>query len=333
MSKDAAKVLIIGIGNTYRGDDGAGNAVAQRLAGQVPPEATVIEQSGEGTALVEAWKGAQFVIVVDAMESGAPAGTIRRFDAVAKNLPVELFRHSNHTFGVGGAVELARTLNELPASLIVYGIEGQEFTAGERLSDPVEKAVAAVASRVLSEIQPSNQHEINVCVAAGCMSLHSEIILKALEKEAASTGSPCRVRGTGCMGLCSAGPLVAVEPDRLLYQHVTPADAPDLIRSVGSEPLRRLECSREQPFFKRQVNVVLENSGKIDPEKIDDYIAADGYQALLHVLTEMKPSEVIHEVAQSGLRGRGGAGYPAGLKWETVAKAGGGIEVRDLQCG
>ena len=80
MSKDAAKVLIIGIGNTYRGDDGAGNAVAQRLAGQVPPEATVIEQSGEGTALVEAWKGAQFVIVVDAMESGAPAGTIRRFE-------------------------------------------------------------------------------------------------------------------------------------------------------------------------------------------------------------------------------------------------------------
>ena len=225
---------------------------------------------------------------------------------------------------MGGAVELARTLNELPASLIVYGIEGQEFTTGERLSDPVEKAVAAVASRVLSEIQPSNQHEINVCVAAGCMSLHSEIILKALEKEAASTGSPCRVRGTGCMGLCSAGPLVSVEPDRLLYQHVTPADAADLIRSVGSEPLRRLECSREQPFFKRQVNVVLENSGKIDPEKIEEYIAVDGYQALLHVLTEMKPSEVIHEVAQSGLRGRGGAGYPTGLKWETVAKAGTG---------
>ena len=324
MNTDAAKVLIIGVGNAYRGDDGAGNAVARQLTPQVPPEAIVLEQGGEGTALAEAWKGAQFVIVVDAMQSGAPAGTIRRFDAAAKNIPAEFFRHSNHTFGVGGAIELARTLNELPATLIVYGIEGQDFGVGEGLSDPVEKGVAAVAARILSEIQPSNQHEVNVCMAAGCMSLHSEALLKALQKEAASTGSHCRVRGTGCMGLCSAGPLVAVEPDRLLYQHVTPADAPDLIRSIGAEPLGRLECSREQPFFKRQVNVVLENSGKIDPEKIDEYIAVDGYQALLHVLTEMKPSEVIKEISQSGLRGRGGAGYPTGLKWETVSKAGTG---------
>jgi len=324
MSPDVAKILIIGVGNPYRCDDGVGNVVARQLVPQVPPEITVLEQSGEGTALVEAWKGADLVIVVDAMESGAPAGTIRRFDAATKNIPAEDFRHSNHTFGLGGAIELARTLNELPATLIVYAIEGQNFDLGEELSEPVKKAVASVVSKILVEIQPANRHEINVCMAAGCMSLHSEVLLRALEKEAGRTGSHCRVRGTGCMGLCSAGPLVAVEPDRLLYQHVTPADAPDLIQSIGAGPLGRLQCSREQPFFKRQVNVVLENSGRIDPEKIEEYLAVDGYQGLQHVLTEMKPSEVIHEISQSGLRGRGGAGYPTGLKWETVAKAGTG---------
>jgi bidirectional [NiFe] hydrogenase diaphorase subunit len=99
-------------------------------------------------------------------------------------------------------------------------------------------------------------------------------------------------------------------------------DASDLIESVGGGPLRRLQCSREQPFFKRQVNVVLENSGLIDPEKIDEYIAADGYKSLLHAVAEMTPTDIIHQVSQSGLRGRGGGGYPTGLKWGTVAKAG-----------
>ncbi len=180
-----------------------------------------------------------------------------------------------------------------------------------------------IADGVLEEREKSKR-QVHVCVAAGCLSLHSDKLKDALQKEAADAGSPCQVKGTGCMGLCSAGPLVAVEPDGLLYQHVGTQDAPALIRGLGGEPLHDRVCSREQPFFKRQVNVVLENSGRIDPEKIEDYIAADGYQALLRTLTEMKPSDVIHELAQSGLRGRGGAGYPTGLKWETVAKAGTG---------
>ncbi|MGO9641994.1 MAG: NADH-ubiquinone oxidoreductase-F iron-sulfur binding region domain-containing protein [Candidatus Acidiferrales bacterium] len=174
------------------------------------------------------------------------------------------------------------------------------------------------------EARGKSARRIHVCVAAGCLSLHSDKLKDALEKEAAAAGTPCQVKGTGCMGLCSAGPLVAVEPDGLLYQHVGAQDAGELIRGLGGEPLRDHVCSREQPFFKRQVNVVLENSGRIDPEKIEDYIAADGYQALLRVLTEMKPVDVIHEISISGLRGRGGAGYPTGLKWETVAKAGTG---------
>jgi bidirectional [NiFe] hydrogenase diaphorase subunit len=170
------------------------------------------------------------------------------------------------------------------------------------------------------------RHEINVCVAAGCLSLHSDTLKEALEKSAAIAGIPCRVRGAGCMGLCSAGPLVSLEPEARLYQNVKPEQADSLIRSLGGEPGQNLLCSREQPFFTRQFNVVLENSGKIDPEKVEEYIAAQGYRALFRALTEMTPAEVAQEVSLSGLRGRGGGGYPTGLKWGTVAKAVGPIK-------
>jgi len=165
--------------------------------------------------------------------------------------------------------------------------------------------------------------EINVCVAAGCLALHSDALRDALEKSAARAGISCHVRGAGCMGLCSAGPLVSVEPKGLLYQNVKPEHAETLIRSLSGEPDPNLLCPRDQPFFTRQFNVVLENSGKLDPERVDEYIAADGYRALLHALTEMTPAQVIQEISSSGLRGRGGGGYPTGLKWGTVAKAAG----------
>ena len=167
------------------------------------------------------------------------------------------------------------------------------------------------------------RHEINVCVSAGCLALHSDTLKDALEKSAALAEIPCRVRGAGCMGLCSAGPLVSVEPEALLFQNVKPEHADILIQSLGGHTAQNLLCSRDQPFFKRQFNVVLENTGKIDPEKVDEYIAADGYRALFHALTEMRPAEVVQEISISGLRGRGGGGYPTGLKWGTVAKAGG----------
>ncbi|MGD0907960.1 MAG: NuoF family protein [Candidatus Acidiferrales bacterium] len=169
-------------------------------------------------------------------------------------------------------------------------------------------------------------YRINVCEAAGCLALHSDALQGALAKHAASAGISCQVRGVGCIGLCSSGPLVSVEPDGLLYEKVAPGDAEVLIHSLGGEPAKRLECSREQPFFSRQSNIVLGNSGKIDPEKIEEYIAAEGYRALLHALNEMTPAEVIHEVSISGLRGRGGGGYPTGLKWGTVAKANGPVK-------
>jgi bidirectional [NiFe] hydrogenase diaphorase subunit len=177
-----------------------------------------------------------------------------------------------------------------------------------------------IAASVNEERQKS-AHDINVCVAAGCLSLHSDHLRQALEKEA--NGGHCRVRGTGCMGLCSAGPLVSVEPDGLLYGDVKPEDAGAIVRSLGAEPISHLLHSRQQAFFSRQTNIVLENSGKLDPEKIREYIAADGYRALIRALTDMTPVDIIQEVSRSGLRGRGGAGYPTGLKWGTVAKSSG----------
>jgi len=166
-------------------------------------------------------------------------------------------------------------------------------------------------------------HALNVCVAAGCLTLHSEAVKAALEEEVKRTGSACRVRGVGCMGLCSLGPLVTSEPGGHLYKKVAPADAQEIVASVTASPVARLLCSREQPFFQHQLNIVTENSGRIDPEKIDEYIAVGGYEALLTCPTEKTPVQIVQEVSKSGLRGRGGAGYPTGLKWDTVAKSSG----------
>jgi bidirectional [NiFe] hydrogenase diaphorase subunit len=185
-----------------------------------------------------------------------------------------------------------------------------------------DEQLEQIAAEVAAEGQKFPR-DVSVCVAAGCLSLHSDMLKEALQREATSAGVRCRVRGTGCLGLCSAGPLVSVEPDGLLYRGVKTEDAPELVRSLGGPPPAHLECSREQEFFKQQVAVVLENSGKIDPEKIEEYIARDGYRALVRVLGEMTPAAVVQVISQSGLRGRGGAGYPTGLKWGTVAKSAG----------
>lgn len=166
---------------------------------------------------------------------------------------------------------------------------------------------------------------INVCVATGCIMCGSERVKEALEETVKERGleNEVLVKGVGCLGLCSAGPMIYIEPDGIIYHKVSPEDAPAIVQGLISTPVERLMCSPDMPFFKRQVKIVMENSGIIDPERIEDYIAVGGYQALMKVLTEMSPSEVIEEVTKSGLRGRGGAGYPTGLKWSTVAKANG----------
>jgi bidirectional [NiFe] hydrogenase diaphorase subunit len=163
---------------------------------------------------------------------------------------------------------------------------------------------------------------VNVCVAAGCLSCQSQSVKDALDQEVGSRGTKdrCQVKGVGCMGLCSEGPLVSTS-NGILYKKVEAADSPAVLDSLAGEPVARLVCPTDVPFFQRQKKIVLENSGVIDPERIEDYIAANGYTALIKALTEMSQREVIDEVTRSGLRGRGGAGYPTGLKWSTVSKS------------
>lgn len=185
--------------------------------------------------------------------------------------------------------------------------------------------LAELAARYRAE--ETHEQEIRVCVAASCQSSGALPVLEALKGTCATQGNGrCKVMGVGCMGLCSAGPLVAVaERDgdlnsAVLYRHVTPADAPEILASLQGPPVERLRCPTDQPFFQRQVRIVLERSGLIDPESLPDAIMHGGYHALIQAITEMTPAEVIREVTTSGLRGRGGAGYPTGLKWSTVAK-------------
>jgi len=168
------------------------------------------------------------------------------------------------------------------------------------------------------------QHHVCVCTAAGCLSSGADQVRDAIKKEVAEAGmaGEVLVKSVGCMGLCSAGPLVSVETEGQLFASVTPEDAAELVRSIDTGTTELKRCDTSAPFFERQRKIVLENSGKIDPERIEDYIANDGYRALVTAITEMTPSEIVALMVKSGLRGRGGAGYPTGLKWSTVAKTG-----------
>ncbi len=167
--------------------------------------------------------------------------------------------------------------------------------------------------------------EVNVCNDLACSSQGAGQLRDELVKAVEASGKKVLIRKTGCMGPCSSGPLVRVDPEEILYHHVNAAYAESIVSSLGGAPVAALQCDLNEHFDK-QVRVVLENAGHIDPEKIDDYISRDGYKALLTALTEMTPNGVVHRITESGLRGRGGGGYPTGLKWGTVAKAGGDVK-------
>ena len=173
---------------------------------------------------------------------------------------------------------------------------------------------------------------IRCCTVGGCLSANGVAVKEQLKAAIAAAGLEDQIKlmGVGCMGLCSHGPLVRVEPGGLLYEQVTPEQVPWIVNTLTCPAAQERETSNPQsqpmpgdlthPFFTRQFPIVLENSGQIDPERIEDYIAAQGYQALHQALHEMTPEEVVNTLTRSGLRGRGGAGYPTGLKWSTVAK-------------
>jgi NADH:ubiquinone oxidoreductase subunit F (NADH-binding)/(2Fe-2S) ferredoxin len=175
-----------------------------------------------------------------------------------------------------------------------------------------------------------------LCTGTGCVSNKAFRIRQVLEETLAKhqLQDEIAVVPTGCNGFCAQGPVMVVQPDGIFYQMLTERDIPELVEEhfLNGRPLRRLmftPSGEQEPvprmsdigFFGKQRLVALKNRGLIDPERIDDYIARDGYSALAKVLMEMTPEEVVEEVKQSGLRGRGGAGFPAGRKWESRRKA------------
>lgn len=172
------------------------------------------------------------------------------------------------------------------------------------------------------ERQSHKPIRVHCCTSTGCRAANSLQVKKNLEGAVKDTGLGDRVQvvGVGCMGFCGNGPLVEIEPQDKLYERVTPNDAASIIHALDGGVATAEEGDPKHPFFTRQKRIVRETSGKIDPEKIEEYIATGGYQSLYKVIHDMTPAEVVEEITKSGLRGRGGAGYPTGLKWATVAK-------------
>ena len=149
---DQPSVLVVGIGNPDRGDDGFGPAVAQRLRGRVPSTVRILERSGDALALMEDWDGIPFVIVIDAMAPISEPGQVHRFDLADSPLPIGFAPSSSHALGVAETVELARSLGRLPQYLVAYLVEGEQFGTGAPLSLAIAGAVGDVADRIVSEV-------------------------------------------------------------------------------------------------------------------------------------------------------------------------------------
>lgn len=182
-------------------------------------------------------------------------------------------------------------------------------------------------------------HYILVCGGTGCESSNADLIYKNLQTEAKNFGVEDKVQivKTGCFGFCEKGPIVKVLPEDSFYVEVKPEDAKDIIaeqivkgrevqRLLYNKEKKSIEEVQEIQFYQKQLRIVLRNCGVINPENIEEYIARDGYLALEKALFEMTPEQIVDEIKKSGLRGRGGAGFPTGLKWEAGLKAPGDVK-------
>jgi NADH-quinone oxidoreductase subunit F len=185
------------------------------------------------------------------------------------------------------------------------------------------------------------RNHVLVCTGGGCIASGSLQVSAALRETIRKKGlsDEIQVIETGCLGPCSVGPVTVVHPDGVFYENVKPEDAGEIIDEhlLKGRPVERLVRKGEKTakpersleeigFFKKQVKIVLRNCGVIDPLKIEEYVARDGYQALAKVLEQMTPDQVIGEIKSSGLRGRGGAGFSTGTKWQLTRKAPGDVK-------
>ncbi len=197
------------------------------------------------------------------------------------------------------------------------------------------KDLEKLREEIISKRKPGRS-SISVCVSTGCMALDApkvkEAIIAELEKQGLK--DQVEIKETGCLGFCEQGPRVTIYPEDICYFKVKAEDAPEIISKsiVEKKVVERLlykdtatgmgvQKLEEIPFYKYQRRLLLENNAKIDPTKIEDYIALDGYSALAKTLFEMTPEQVVEEVKKSKLRGRGGGGFPTGQKWETTRNA------------
>jgi len=147
------RIVVIGIGNAMRGDDGAGIEVASRLRELVPPHVEVVACDEEPSRLIEAWEGADAVVLVDTVTSGAPAGTLHRFDASETPIAARVLRSSTHAIGLAETIELARALGRLPRHVVVHGVEGASYESGSALTPDVAMAVGRLVDTVLAELK------------------------------------------------------------------------------------------------------------------------------------------------------------------------------------
>ena len=186
------------------------------------------------------------------------------------------------------------------------------------------------------EARLNNECKILVCQSTGCESSKSDKITQALETQIKQLelSKNVQVKFTGCHGFCQQGPIVIVEPEGVFYTQVKEEDVPEILKShiVDGKYVERLfyhnpvtgeaiSLYKDVPFYSRQQRLILRNCGHINPEKIDDYLATGGYAALKKAIFKMQPTQIIEEISRSGLRGRGGAGFPTGRKWEEAYKA------------
>ncbi|MDR1451736.1 MAG: SLBB domain-containing protein [Helicobacteraceae bacterium] len=187
-------------------------------------------------------------------------------------------------------------------------------------------------AKTLQEKRAEIKKEINVCLGTNCLAIGNDKTKQSLAELLANKANAegYKVKPVGCHGLCAQGPLVMVndvagESEEIVYEKVKNSDAQRLIDAItGDKPeesVADLRCKTDIPFFTKQKKVVLENAGVINPDSLDDYVLNKGYHALFYALTHLSPEETIEQVKISALRGRGGGGYPTGLKWESVAKA------------